>query len=81
MIDPAYDFSSDSDNAFIIWMYANDREYTSLSEYLTRLAEFVKDQEDVAEFNANSDTSFIGTNKFSDSSPEELLTLLSSGLD
>ena len=63
-------------------MYANDREYTSLSDYLERLAEFVKDQEEAALFNSNPEnTSKIATNKFSDYHDDELDLLLSSGLD
>jgi len=63
-------------------MYINGVEYTSISDYLAHLAEFVKDLEEQAKNEADeAATSSVVTNKFSAYSDEDLDTLLSSGLD
>jgi len=76
-----YDFSDENDVPFIHWMYSNDREYTTVAEYIYRLHQFVEDQ--IAADQHNNDetqTSKIVVNEFSDRDPEELDQLLSSGL-
>jgi len=81
LMNHEYDFSDDNDVPFIHWMYANDREYTSVAEYIYRLHQFVEDQ--IAADQNNNDetqTSLIVVNEFSDKDPEELDLLLSSGL-
>ena len=82
IIDPDYDFSAETDSAFIKWMYQNDKEYTSISDYLAHLSEFLKDVQAQEENELDDEsTQLIVTNKFSDRTDEELDILLSSGLD
>ena len=82
LLNPDYQFTDETDSAFIHWMYINGIEYTSISDYLAHLAEFVKDLEEQAKNEADeAATSLVVTNKFSAYSDEDLDILLSSGLD
>lgn len=61
----------DKTQQFLEWALLHGKEYSNFKDFQHRLEQFIKFDEQVIAFNANSTTSTVGHNKFSDWTDEE----------